>query len=42
MTLHFVTSLNDLSTVIEAIQDRKDVENLLRRFLDMSFFYEVG
>lgn len=37
ITLHFVTSLNDLPTAIEAIQGRWDVENLLHRFLDMSF-----
>lgn len=35
--LYFVTSLNDLPIAIEAIQGRWDVENLLHRYLDMSF-----
>lgn len=33
----FVTSLNDIETAVEAIQGRWDVENLLHRYLDVSF-----
>lgn len=37
ITQLFVTSLNDIDTSIEAIIGRWDVENLLHRYLDVSF-----
>jgi len=37
ITQFFVTSLNDLETSVEAVIGRWDVENLLHRYLDISF-----
>lgn len=34
---YFISSLNDLDTIVEAITYRWDVENLLHRYLDVSF-----
>lgn len=34
---YFITSLTDLDTIVEAIVYRWDVENLLHRYLDVSF-----
>lgn len=33
----FISSLNDLDTIVEAITYRWDVENILHRYLDVSF-----
>lgn len=42
ITLYFITSLNDLDTAVEAINARWDVENLLHRYLDVSFDEDIN
>ena len=42
VTQYFVTSLNDLECIVEAINSRWDVENLLHRYLDVSFSEDLN